>query len=73
MKELAAQKGEVGFTAKEVNGEKWYSFDERYKLKMRDPNKSIFCHDPQLSKEYENLIKNNSHKIYPDAEIFFVK
>lgn len=42
-------------------------------MKMRDPAKSIFCLDPQLSKEYENLIKANAHKIYPDAEIFFVK
>ena len=63
----------MGFTAKEVNGEKWYSCEERYKMKMRDPTRGVFCLDPQLSKEYENLLKSSAHKIYPDAEIFFAK
>jgi hypothetical protein len=50
-----------------------FDYRDRYLLKDRDENRCVFSSSASLSKEYENLLKENAMKIYEDAELFFKK
>ena len=50
-----------------------FDYRDRYLLKNRDENRCVFSSSAKLSKEYENLLKENAVKLYEHAEIFFKK
>lgn len=34
----------------------YYSYEDRYLFKAKDPSKKRFCSDPKISKEYERTL-----------------
>jgi hypothetical protein len=67
------QYGEMSLRGVMKGGYRSYDYRDRYLLKDVDDNRCVFCSSARLSKEYENLLKQNALKIYEDAELFFKK
>jgi predicted nucleotidyltransferase len=65
--------GKVSLPCEVKNEYLSFDYNDRYRLKDRDDNRCIFCGSARVSKEYENLLKQNALKIYGDAELFFKK